>query len=226
MSSRRCRRRCERSRWRRRMSGCRCSCRCVSSRRRRRRRVSGRRSRCRRVSRCRRRRRRVSRRWCRRRREGRRRCGRRRWRERRCVFDGQHRRTGALARVEPFRGWAGGLIPQYQPAEVAGGVVQPRLHIGNHLRRTPHILSNGTNRLACTHRGGKVAALRRPKSGVVETVPPRGIVRGSRRSAAFLSRCVRGSFPPVGKQLVQFGGARCAVNRPGHIHAQARGYDR
>ena len=168
----------------------------------------------------------MSSRWCWRRREGRRWCRRRRGRGCRHVVDGQHRWTGALSSVEPFRCWAGGLIAQHQPAEIAGWVVQPRLHVDNHLRRTPHILSNEANQLACTHRGGKVAALRRPKNGVVETVPPRGIVRGSRRSAAFLSRGVRGSFSPIGQQLMQFDGSRSIGRDSGAIQTEGHAYDR
>src|SRR4029077_6630416 len=96
------------------------------------------------------------------------------WTRSRCrVYDGQHGRAGTLSSIESFRSRVRGLIPENEHAEIAAGVVHPRLRVGNHLRRTPHILPNEANRLACTHGGGKVAALRSPKNRVIETVPPR-----------------------------------------------------
>src|SRR6266404_152953 len=48
------------------------------------------------------------------------------WRgERSYEFDGQHRRAGALASVEPFRRGGGRLVSQHEPAKVAGRIVQP-----------------------------------------------------------------------------------------------------
>jgi hypothetical protein len=58
--------------------------------------------------------------------------------------------------MPPFRSTPGlmpdgGLIPLYWPAEVGGGIVQSQLHIGDHLCRTPHVLSDSaTDWLALT----------------------------------------------------------------------------
>src|SRR5438552_11116774 len=71
--------------------------------------------------------------------------------------------NGALSSVEPLRRRTARLVASHQPAEVNGRIIQPRLHIGNHLRRTPGVRANRADRLARAHRAEKVPAFRRPK---------------------------------------------------------------
>src|SRR5437764_5278614 len=105
--------------------------------------------------------------------------------------------NGALSSVEPLRRRTARLVASHQPAEVNGRIIQPRLHIGNHLHRTPGVRANRADRLACAYRGGKVPALRRPKNGIEEAMAPCGIIGCGWRSRAFFSRCLRCSFSPV-----------------------------
>ena len=79
------------------------------------------------------------------------------------VFDSEHRRAGALPGVEPLRRLDVRLIPQHQPAEVVDRIAQPRLNIRHHLCRTPRVVSDAADGLACAHRVRKVPALCRPK---------------------------------------------------------------
>ena len=64
-------------------------------------------------------------------------------------------------------------------------------------------MSGTADRLARTYRGRKISALRCPKNRVEEAVPPCGIIRRSRRSVTFFSRCDGRALAPIGKQLVQ-----------------------
>ena len=148
------------------------------------------------------------------------RCGTRPRCRRKSVEDCQHGGTGTLSGVESLRRGNFRLVSQDEPAEVSGRIIQPRLHIRDHLWRTPCVHSNCAHRLACAYRGGEVSAFRRPKNRIEETVSPRGIVGGCRRSLAFSSRCLRRSFSPVSEQVVQLGGS--GSTRRGHGHVQGQ----
>ena len=142
------------------------------------------------------------------------------------VFDSEHRRAGALPGVEPLRRLDVRLIPQHQPAEVVDRIAQPRLNIRHHLCRTPRVVSDAADGLACAHRVRKVPALCRPKNGVKETVPPCDIASGCGCSVTLLATCVGRSFAPVVEQHVQLDGSIGIERCSGHMHAQARACDR
>src|SRR5437660_7559760 len=99
-------------------------------------------------------------------------------------------------------------------------MIQPRPHSTLFPYTTLFRSSSCANGLACADRSGEVSAFRRPKNRIEETVSPRGIVGGCRRSLAFSSRCLRRSFSPVSEQVVQLGGS--GSTRRGHGHVQGQ----